>query len=446
MKTATAIVCNIAMRQHPGASLLLVLTLLAGRAASADDWPHWRGGQRSGVLTESSVYEAGAWPPGNVAWETNVGRGSTSPVVVAGRVYVLGWEEGRDTLRALDLADGRELWRQSYEAPEYGRHAMGDQGMYAAVTSSPEYDPQTRFLYTLSVDGQLQCWNLAAKGAKVWGINLYDLYRAEPRAKIGRSGRRDYGYTTSPLVQGETLVVEVGAPEGNLMGFDKRTGRRRWVSQSKDQAGHSGGPVPMEVDGLPALAVLTLDHLLVARLDAGHEGQTLAEYPWQTEFANNVATPAVDGQHVLITAGYNHRATCKLAISRRGAEKVWEVPQYSLVCSPVIHAGHVYFVWGRPYCLDLATGELEWEGPRAFGDAGSCAVTADGRVLFFGGQGRLALAEGAERSPREYRELASLEPVFRTDAWPHLVLADGRLLLKDWHGNMQCRRLVRRQD
>jgi len=407
-------------------------------AADGQDWPHWRGPTRDGITGEDSGFDRGVWPPKNPLWERNVGSGASSPLVVGARVYVLGWRDGRDHLACLEAATGSELWTTSYACPEYGRHATGDQGLYSGATSTPEYDPQTGYLYTLSTDGDLHGWDTNQRGRAVWRLNLYEAFDVSRRKKIGRSGQRDYGYTTSPLVHGDWLIVEVGASQGNLIAFDKRTGARRWSSASHDQAGHTGGPVPMTVAGVPCAAVLTLSHLLVVRLDRGREGTTVAEYPWETEFANNIATPAVSGDCVLVTSGYNHDALCKLKISLDGATKLWQQPYFSQVCSPTIREGRIYWVWNKPTCLDWETGSLVWQGPSRFGDAGSSILTSDGRWIFFAGRGELVLAETAGRSPREYRELARTGPIADDDVWPHAVLSHGRLYLKDRRGSLGC--------
>jgi len=405
--------------------------------AANEDWPHWRGPRRNGVVPLDSGWETGSWPPRRRAWETKVGSGASSPVVIGERVFVMGWAGGHDTLHCLAADSGWEIWKTRYAAPKYGRHATGDEGLYAGITATPEADAETGLLYTLGVDGHLACWH-AADGRTVWSLNLYDAYRAQQRPRIGRSGRRDYGYTTSPLVHGNWLVVEVGGERGTLIGFDKRTGREVWASQAKHQAGHTGSPVPITVHGIPCVAALALKALLVVRLDGEHAGQTLAEYPWETEFAQNIATPAVWENRVLITGGYNHQTICLLEISQQGAKRVWEQPSFSKICSPVIHGGRIYWVHEKPVCLDLKTGRTIWEGPRRFGDAGSCLITSDDRWILWTGRGDLVLAETAARSPGQYRELARTSTLFRSDVWPHVVLAGGRLFCKDRDGNLVC--------
>jgi len=117
------------------------------------------------------------------------------------------------------------------------------------------------------------------------------------------------------------------------MAFDKRTGERRWVSEYRGPAGHTTGLVPMTVEGIPCLAVLTFNKLLVLRLDPGHEGGTVVTYPWKTAWANNDLTPAVEGNSALIGAGHTHKSICKLQITFGGAKRLWEQPYCSLVGS-----------------------------------------------------------------------------------------------------------------
>lgn len=401
------------------------------------DWPHWRGLNRNGIIGETSGWDEGGWPLGEARWATRVGEGSTSPIVVGNCLYTLGWFSGQDHVFCLDAETGKELWKHSYPCPRYGRNAVGDTALYGGPTSTPEYDPATGHLYTLSVDGHLNCWDTRMQGQGVWGVNLYNRYGMSRRPQVGASGQRDYGYTTAPLVHGDYLIVEVGSRKGNLIGFAKRTGTPKWFSESTDFAGHTGGMAPMTVEGVPCLAVLTLSHLLVVRLDRGNEGKTAAEYPWETDYANSIASPAVHGNHVLITSGYNHNTICKIAVSLRGATKVWEQRYFSKVCTPVIHRGYVYWAWHKLHCLDYETGGQIWEGPYT-GSAGSCILTADDRLIVWSGNGSLLLAETQTRSPGVYKELARKEGVFNTEVWPHIVLSGGRLYCKDRRGNLKC--------
>lgn len=414
---------------------LLPLFTLAG--AIADDWPHWRGPTRNGVSPEQSGFANGRWFNNKPTWRTNVGRGSSSPLVVGDKLYAMGWKEGTDIVVCLDAANGKEVWSQSYVCPQYGRLALGDQNQYAGPSSTPEFDRATGFLYTLSVDGHLHCWDTTQVGVRVWGLNLHDKYKVAQRPRVGSSGHRDYGFTTSPLVHGDWLLVEVGAAQGTVIALDKRTGKESWRSELTEPAGHTGGLVPLTVEGVPCIAVLTHFHLAVVRLDIGNAGKTLARHPWVTDFANSIPTPAVDGPHVLITSAYNHMTICKLKITLKGIEKIWETKFHSGVCSPVIHKDRVYLAWKTIRCLDFDTGKQLWFGEN-IGTPGSCIVTADERLIVWGKSGDLLLAETAERSPSQFKLLAENRNVLSDLAWPHVVLSPGRLYCKDRAGNMVC--------
>ena len=234
------------------------------------------------------------------------------------------------------------------------------------------------------------------------------------------------------------MIVEVGSTTyGTLIAFDKRTGKEVWTSELKDEAGHTGGMAPMTVQGVPCMAVITQRNLAVIRLDPEQKGKTVATFPWVTDFANSVAGPAVKDDCVLVTAAYNHGVICKVKFTLSEAKEIWRQKYPSKVCTPVIHDGSIYIAWQKIRCLSWETGDLKWEGS-VIGDAGSCVVTSDDRLVAFGHNGKLVLAETANRSPNKYVEVAVKDNIFRATAWPHAAVAGGRIFCRDREGNVAC--------
>jgi len=329
-----------------------IAVALLATAAPGADWPQWRGPGRDGHTTEPS----GSWPPKKL-WSKTIGNGDSSPIIVGGRVYATGEDGGRTRVYCFDAETGRELWTGTTPGGRYGRHATGDQDQYWGPLSTPACDGM--LLFTLSVDGDLQCWN-ALTGAKVWGFNLYANYRMGRRANVGPDVR-DYGYTSGPALNGDNIVVAVGGDQGCIMSFRKTDGSKTggWGT---GQDGHSGGPATPD-----GTIYLNLNSLVIG-------GKSI---PWQTNFACNIPTPGVSQNHVVATSDYNiARTTC---FDRSGNQK-WSVRRCERVHSPVVHekAGNVYLA-GIGVCLALANGSTKW----SFGGCSSVIVTGDDRLLVF---------------------------------------------------------------
>jgi outer membrane protein assembly factor BamB len=222
------------------------------------------------------------------------------------------------------------------------------------------------------------------------------------------------------------------------MAFDKRTGTHRWASEYRGPAGHTGGLAPITVEQVPCLAVLTLHDLVVARLDAGNEGKTVATYPWKSAWAANILTPTVQEDCVLIGSRHTHQSICKVKITLQRAERLWEQPFASHVGSPVVYENHIYLASERLYCLDWESGKLAWEGG-SYGNGGATIVTSDGKLIVWSDRSWVTLVESARQSPTKYARLARIARVFSGGpAWPHPALADGLLYCKDREGKLKC--------
>ena len=166
----------------------------------------------------------------------------------------------------------------------------------------------------------------------------------------------------------------------------------------------------------------------------------MAEFPWATDFSNTIASaaPHQGSQSVLIGSRYNHNAMARVTISLdKGATEVWRNRYPSGVCTPIVHKNHIYFANKGLWCVDFATGKLVWEGGRV-SDAGSCLVTGDDRLMVWANGGDLSLADTAVLSPEKCNILVEKQRLLRDKAWPHLVLANGHLLLKTVNGDVLC--------
>jgi len=75
-------------RTRASAFVCISVLALTARAATAEDWPEWRGKGRIGVWTETGIVDR--FPDGGppVRWRTPINQGYAGPAVAGGRVFV----------------------------------------------------------------------------------------------------------------------------------------------------------------------------------------------------------------------------------------------------------------------------------------------------------------------------------------------------------------------
>jgi outer membrane protein assembly factor BamB len=74
-------------------------------------WPRFRGPNFDAISNDKNITLARSWPDDGptVLWSLDVGEGYAGAAVLAGRVYVLDYDQENkaDAIRCLSLADGR---------------------------------------------------------------------------------------------------------------------------------------------------------------------------------------------------------------------------------------------------------------------------------------------------------------------------------------------------
>src|SRR5262250_1292133 len=109
------------------AAVGLLGALLAATVA-AQDWPQFRGPDRTGISKETGLLKS--WPTGGpkLVWKvTNLGEGHSTPSVANGRIYGMGLRGNDEVVWALDEKTGQPVWSTRIAA---GTTLDGSQGGY----------------------------------------------------------------------------------------------------------------------------------------------------------------------------------------------------------------------------------------------------------------------------------------------------------------------------
>ena len=203
-------------------SLLLLLTA----AAQAADWPQWLGPQRNGISSETDLLQS--WPADGpaVQWRTPLGNGFSGISIAEGRVFTMFAQSDDEFTICLDAETGVEIWR--HRTGPYYKETQGGDG----PRSTPTVDGE--IVYVLGATGKLFAL-AAASGTPIWEKDLV----AEFSSQVPR-----WGFSTSPLVEGDLLLVEAGGHDGNFVvdmaidrttpvtavALDKATGATVWTA------------------------------------------------------------------------------------------------------------------------------------------------------------------------------------------------------------------------
>ena len=390
----------------PPALCLCLFSLYLVHSAAAD-WPQFRGPNRDGISTETAVLKT--WPGGGprVFWKIPLGEGFSQVVAVKDRLYVLYGQGSDEVAAALDAATGKQVWRVRLDS-KY----MSDQGN--GPRSTPTVDGG--LVYVLSASGKLAALK-TANGQTAWQHDLQSEYGATPP---------QWGISTSPLVEGNLLIVNVGG-SGNrsVMAFDKATGKPVWSSQS-DGAGYSA-PIAVTVRGVRQVIVFTAGAIVSL---APKDGRLYWRVPWRTDWDVNAATPIFfPPDKLFVSSGYDTGAALlqiKGAGNQVSAVEVWKNKEMkNQFSSSILHNGILYgFDNGTLKAIDAATGDERWK-QRGMGHGS--LILAGGNLVVLSERGTLTLLEA---TPKEYKELGAIR-VLDGKCWTAPALANGRLYLRN---------------
>ena len=386
-------------------AVLSVVAISACVAAGAADrdWPQFRGPNRDGVSKETGLLSG--WPEAGPrrVWQVELGKGYSGIAVAAGRAYTM-FASGKDEFAvALDAGTGQEIWRVRVGGKF--KEMFGD-----GPRSTPTVDAER--VYVLGARGMLYALG-SSDGKEIWKRDLGEEFGA-PIPK--------WGFSTSPLVEGERLLVNVGGAGGSsIVAFDKSDGKELWRSQ-EDKAGYST-PIAITIGERRQVVFFTGNNLVAV---SPEDGRLLWKQPWKTSYDVNAATPVfVPPDRIFVSSGYDVGG----AVYRVGAGEVVEVwrnrEMKNKFSSSVLHQGQLYGFDEKTFkCVDAANGETRWES-RGLGHGS--LLYADGHLIVLGDKGTLILVEA---TPEGYREKARFQ-VFKGKTWTMPTLSGGRLYVRD---------------
>lgn len=393
-------------------------------AGSPTDWPQWRGINRDGLSRESGLLTE--WPAEGpaVAWKVDtVGEGYSSIAVADGRIFTLGNVDGEGRIICLDERDGSTLW--SVHPPAETRLYRHGKGNGARGTPTVDKD----LVFAIGGGGDLTCLR-ADTGEVVWSKHLVtDLGGKVP----------GWGYSESPLIDGDRVIVTPGESQGTLAALDRSTGAVVWRSTDLQDKAHYCSAALATIHGVRQIITFTGgrgsrrspgDPPRLVGVDA-ETGKLLWSYEKSANRTANVSTPVIHKDTVFSASAYGTGGgLCRIRKTDDGfeAEPVYfEKSFQNHHGGMVLVDGYLYGTGSRSLiCMNIETGEIAWQNR----SVGKGSITcADGHLYCYGEKNLVGLVEV---NPKEYVEKGRFDvPQGEWPTWAHPVVANGKLYLRD---------------
>ena len=373
------------MKTRTVAAAFLSLAVLGTLpAATAGDWPNWRGPHGIGVSDETGLVSTWSREGENLVWR-QAWTGRSTPAVFDGRVCASGRADLRfEVVACWDAKDGKKIWEHRF--PEVNTTIPFSRVGWASVTG----DPETGILYAQNGDGQLMAFDRAGKTVWEWRLG----------EEMGRSSGYG-GRTHTPLVDEDRVITSIvgtgwgdqAALRQRYVAFDKKTGKVLWVA--------TPNTIPVEDfnnQSNGTIAIIGGQRLMIGGGADGwiyalkvRTGEMVWKYHFSTKSLNSPVTVAgdmvfatqseepVEGDFTGQVIAFDGSGTGDITAS---ALK-WHTDGLAAgFAAPLYHDGRLFVVsnGGDLYAIDAKTGqELYRQNLGTVGRGGS-PVYADGKI------------------------------------------------------------------
>lgn len=392
-----------------------------GSAATASDWPQFRGPTGQGISSDKGVPLT--WGEDkNIAWKVELpGAGTSSPIVFGEHIFITCYSgykmPGRpagnmDDLKrhvvCLNAKDGKLVWDKSVPSKLPEQATIREDHGYA--TSTPVADKERVYAFF----GKSGVFAFDHAGKELW------------HADVG-SKLSDWGSAASLTLHGDLVLVNASVESDALIALNKNTGKEVWRTTGIRESWSM--PLVVEVNGKHEIVIALAGKLF--GIDPAN-GEKL--WTCNTDIGWYMVPSLVTHDGVVYALG-GRSGVVAVAVRAGGrgdvtkTHRLWKGTKGSNVTSPIYHDGHLYWMndnLGVAYCAEAKTGRIIYEERIGGNGAYASPVLAEGRIYHTERGGKTFVIAAQP----EYKLLATNSLGKRVIVNSTSAVSGGRLLLR----------------
>ncbi len=363
------------------------------------DWAHWRGPHQNGISDEVGLidrFDPQGGEQSNVLWKSQEAAGISTPIVMGNRLFTIvreapGTPQEAEKVICLDAKTGEKLWQNVYNV--FLSDVPAERVGWSHVTA----DPETNRVYALGACCLLQCID-AETGQTIWARSL-----SEEFGMLSTYG----GRTNTPVVFADLVIIsgvttgwdETARPAHRFLAFDKSDGQLVWLTSTQ--------PLPEDTTySTPIFTVVNGQQVMIAGAGDGNlygfqprTGKILWKEPLSRRGVNT-AVAFDEAGVVYATHGEENplgtlmgavvRIDAGAAVIDSASAEVWRTEELMVgKSSPLLVGNRIYAVEdsSRLHVLDAETGELIGRPLKLGTSMRGSLVYADGKIYACTGSG-----------------------------------------------------------
>jgi outer membrane protein assembly factor BamB len=417
--------------------------LAAGAVTS--DWKSFMGPSHDGSSPETKLLKE--WPKAGpkLLWEMKKGTGYSSPAIAGDYLVYFHREGNQERIECLHPETGAKYWEFTYATQFEDRYGYNN-----GPRASPVIDGDR--VYTYGAEGKLHVLKLET-GQLYWKRDLAAEFKVP---------QDFFGTATTPLIEGDLLIINVGAPRGpTVAAFHKVTGKMVWGAGNEWGPSYAS-PVPATVHGKRRIFVFAGGESQpptggLLSIDPAN-GAVDFTFPWRsrTYESVNAASPVVAGNRVFVSASYRTGGALIDVLPNGKHNVAWTSQEIGTHFNTAIHKdGYLYAFDGRNepdaslVGVDMKTGKAAWranpewdetlnvngtQSRQTLGTYRGQLLAVDGHYLALGELGHLLWLD---LSPKGYKELARAWLFAARETWSLPVVSHGLLYISQHSRDVQ---------